>query len=165
MLSRAARLNTKTFAQAFANGKTARHPLLSVRVLRVAVLDVGVLPCTEKSGPVEPESGDETAKKVVRAAFVVPKKQAKAARRNLVRRRMRDCYRQHPALSQRQNDLQKALQGCDLIFVATPAAHNASWEQLNEAFAQLLRRAARLANEIPKTSAPKRNADSSRSAN
>ncbi len=135
MLSRAKRLNTKVFAQAFANGQTARHPLLNVRVLRR--LD-------EKSGL----CGAENAKKAVRAAFVVPKKQAKAAKRNLLRRRMRECYRQHPALSQRQNDLQ----GCDLIFVATTAAHNASWDELNEAFAQLLRRAARLASESPKTS-------------
>lgn len=134
MLPRAARLNTKAFAQAFAEGKTARHPLLSVRILR-RVDDKSV-----QSGALV---HDQIAKKAIRAAFVVPKKQAKATGRNLVRRRMRECYRLHPALSQRQN----ALQGCDLIFVATPLAHKAATDELNEAFAQLLRRAARLAGE------------------
>ncbi|HEY0075350.1 MAG TPA: ribonuclease P protein component [Abditibacteriaceae bacterium] len=132
MLSRPQRLKTKEFAEAFAKGKTARHPLLSVRVWRRFT--------AESSGtqlkPVE--NGP-------RAAFVVPKKQAKAAKRNRLRRRMRECYRRHPALARWKS----ALQECDLIFVATPAAHEADFEELNATFTQLLQRAARLASEKP----------------
>lgn len=154
MLSRAERLNTKAFATAFANGKTARHPLLSVRIWRR---------CDEKTDQIGLISGNGISNNDknngVRAAFVVPKKQAKAVKRNGLRRRMRECYRQHPALSQQQ----AALQGCDLIFVATPLAHSASWDELNEALAQLLRRAARLASETTgqmKHSFPKETNDS-----
>jgi len=131
MLSRAERLKSREFAQAFAKGKTARHPLLSVRVFhRCAAENASDIIKTSKNQP--------------RAAFVVPKKQAKAVKRNVLRRRMRECYRRHPALPQWKS----ALEGCDLIFVASPAAHEAGFEELNAAFAQLLRRAARLANRV-----------------
>jgi ribonuclease P protein component len=132
MLSRPQRLKTKEFAEAFARGKTARHPLLSVRVWRRFAA----------------ESSQTHLKRVEngpRAAFVVPKKQAKAAKRNRLRRRMRECYRRHPALTRWKS----ALQECDLIFVATPAAHEADFEELNAALTQLLQRAARLASEKP----------------
>jgi ribonuclease P protein component len=130
MLPRAERLTSKEFAQAFAAGKTARHPLLSVRVLRHLAHENAA-------------GSGKTSKISTRAAFVVPKKQAKAAKRNRLRRRMRECYRRHPALAQWMS----ALEGCDLIFVASSETHKASFEELNAAFAQLLRRAARLASD------------------
>ena len=136
MLSRAERLKSREFAQAFAKGKTARHPLLSVRVFRHFAIE-------------NSESSLETIQDCTHAAFVVPKKQAKATKRNRVRRRMRECYRRHPALTQWKS----SLQGCDLIFVATPGAHEATIEELNAAFAQLLKRAARLASEFAPTKA------------
>lgn len=152
MLPRAERLNTKEFAQAFSHGRTARHPLISVRILR--------RPDEEKSSN-KSKIAAKLSTKTVRAAFVVPKKQAKAAKRNLIRRRMRECYRQHLVLAQKQS----ALQDCDLIFVATPATHNASWSELNEAFAQLLRRAARLADEFAANKASKGELTSGNSEN
>jgi ribonuclease P protein component len=139
MLPRVERLSTKAFAKAFAGGKTARHPLLSLRVWRRLDEKSDELSATKaKNGVKNAQNID-----IARAAFVVPKKQAKAAKRNKLRRRMRECYRQHPILAQRKSELA----GCDLIFVATPAAHSASWDELNEAFAQLLRRATRLSGE------------------
>ena len=134
MLSRAQRLTSKEFAQAFAEGRTARHPLLSVRIFHRG---------SNENAFKNAFSAIETPKSPVRAAFVVPKKQAKAAKRNRLRRRMRECYRQHTVLLQ----LKDILQGCDLIFIAAPAAHEATFEELNAAFPQLLRRAARLATD------------------
>lgn len=133
MLPRAQRLKTKEFAEAFARGKTARHPLFSVRVW-----------CRFAGSSTENHLN--IVESEPRAAFVVPKKQAKAVKRNRLRRRMRECYRRHPALAQWKS----ALKDCDLIFVATLAAHEATFEELNAAFAQLLRRAARLASELAK---------------
>jgi ribonuclease P protein component len=141
MLSRPQRLKTKEFAEAFAKGKTARHPLLSVRVWRRFAGE-----STKESS----ETHLKPAENGPRAAFVVPKKQAKAAKRNRLRRRMRECYRRHPALTRWKT----ALKECDLIFVATPTAHEADFEALNAAFTQLLQRAARLASEKPPEKPP-----------
>lgn len=131
MLSRAERLTARSFAKTFADGKTARHPLLSVRVFR----------------RLSTANTQHEADHLVRAAFVVPKKLAKATERNRLRRQIRECYRCHPARLQ----WQKQLEGCDLIFVATPAALTADALQLNDALAQLLRRAGHLAAQSLQT--------------
>ena len=75
----------------------------------------------------------------VRAAFVVPKKQGKAVQRNRTRRRLRECYRLH---AQRDE-----LSGCDLIFLSTPATHDASIAQINDALDEVLRRMKRKLGE------------------
>jgi ribonuclease P protein component len=126
MLPRAQRLDTTAFAKAFGAGRAARHPLLTVRVYLRA------------------EDPAKSQANTIRAAFVVPKKHAKAAQRNRLRRRLRECYRCHDDTARRA----PALQGCDLIFMASAPAMQADWPALNEAFSQLLRRAARLAEEM-----------------
>jgi ribonuclease P protein component len=75
----------------------------------------------------------------VRAAFVAPRKMAKAVARNRVRRRVRERYRLHPRYA---DELwQRRLGGCDLIFLIAPAAMTATASALDEALEQLLRRA------------------------
>ena len=110
MLPRVNRLSSAQFERAFGRSQSVRHPLISLRVHR---------------------RFDDS--KIVRAAFVVPKKQGKATARNLVRRRLRERFRMHP--------LGQLLEGCDLIFLALPATHNASIAQLDEAIGEVLNRA------------------------
>jgi putative membrane protein insertion efficiency factor/ribonuclease P protein component len=113
MLPQDERLTTAQFDRAFAHSQTVRHPLVSVRAHF---------------------RGDGESQ--VRAAFVVPKKQAKkATQRNLIRRRLRERYRLHPS-----RNLQSLL-GCDLIFMATPQTQGASVQELDAALEEVLRRA------------------------
>ncbi|HEX9997500.1 MAG TPA: membrane protein insertion efficiency factor YidD, partial [Abditibacterium sp.] len=75
---------------------------------------------------------------ITRAAFVVPKKVAKlASERNRTRRRLRECYRLHPA---RKNE---NLADCDLIFMATPQTAGASPAELDAAIMEVVKRAAK----------------------
>jgi putative membrane protein insertion efficiency factor/ribonuclease P protein component len=135
MLPRNQRLTTTQFDRAFANSQQVRHPLVALRA--------------HFRG-----DGEET----IRAAFVVPKKQAKkASRRNLIRRRLRERYRLHPAQSL------LGLQGCDLIFMATPQTADASTAELDAALEEVMRRAAkknRAAGDgsVPLNSGPQRDA-------
>ena len=109
MLPRSRRLSSAQFDRAFANSQSVRHPLVALKAHR---------------------RDDDSSE--VRAAFVVPKKQAKAVGRNRTRRRLRERYRLHP----RRDDLS----GCDLIFLSTPATHGASIEELDNALDEVLRR-------------------------
>ena len=109
MLSRSQRLSSAQFDRAYANSQSVRHPLVALKAHR---------------------RGDDSSD--VRAAFVVPKKQAKAVGRNRTRRRLRERYRLHP----RRDDLS----GCDLIFLATPATHAATHADLDAALDEVLRR-------------------------
>lgn len=120
MLPRGQRLNTACFATAFMGGRVLRHPLMQVRVLRRRILP------------------DQRSSQM-RAAFVVPKKLGKAARRNRLRRRVREIFRLHPLRVELS-----ALCDCDLIFVMAPPALAATSTELAEAVTQLLRRASRL---------------------
>jgi ribonuclease P protein component len=141
MLSRNERLNTADFAVAFAQGRALRHPLLQVRVFyRVPEL------MEQKRGRLPAQTLSAQA----RAAFVVPKKTGKATLRNRLRRRVRERYRLHPLRAQ----FQDALGECDLIFMTAPPAQTAGVRELDDAIAQLLRRAARAAAEM-KTEAKK----------
>ncbi|HEX8463065.1 MAG TPA: membrane protein insertion efficiency factor YidD [Abditibacterium sp.] len=116
MLPRAQRLTTSQFDRAFSQSQTVRHPLVALRLHF---------------------RGDDGE---VRAAFVVPKKQAKrATQRNLLRRRLRERFRLHPA---RQNS---SLLGCDLIFLTTPQTADATMAELDAALDDVLRRAGRKA--------------------
>ncbi|RYG69183.1 membrane protein insertion efficiency factor YidD [bacterium] len=113
MLPRQQRLTSRQFDRAFAQSQQVRHPLVALRV--------------HFRG-----DGDDST----RAAFVVPKKQAKkATQRNLIRRRLREQYRLHPSRPV------KGLQGCDLIFLATPQTATATPEQIEAALEEVMRRA------------------------
>ncbi len=112
MLPRAQRLTTSQFDRAFANPQTVRHPLV---VLRAHFRGDG--------------------EEIVRAAFVVPKKQGKATERNRTRRRLREIYRLQGAKNE------GALAGYDLIFLSTPQTHGATTAELNRALQEVLRRA------------------------
>lgn len=127
MLPRSQRLTTRAFAKAFAQGRTTRHPLLQVRVA----------PRGELRAIVEPSNHGTSEHGAPRAAFVVAKKLTKAARRNRLRRQLRECYRLNP----HRHDAR--LRDLDLIFLAAPAALNASCEELNDAVNQLLFRTLR----------------------
>ena len=78
----------------------------------------------------------------VRAAFVVPKKQGKAVQRNRTRRRLRARYRLHKGRDQ--------LHGCDLILLSTPATHNASGAEIDDAIDEVLRRMERKLDATPR---------------
>lgn len=112
MLPRINRLTSAQFNRAFTNSQSVRHPLLALKAHR------------------RTDESDE-----VRAAFGVPKKQAKAVGRNRARRRLRESYRLHA----RRNDLI----GCDLIFLTTPATHTATAAELDAALDEILRRMGR----------------------
>lgn len=119
MLPRAQRLTTSQFDRAFAQAQTVRHPLI---VLRAHFRGDG--------------------EEIMRAAFVVPKKQGKAILRNRTRRRVRECYRL------RVIEDKGKLTGCDLIFLTTPQTHGATQVELNRALEDVLRRAGkRMAGE------------------
>ena len=137
MLSRDERLNTAEFAAAFAGGHTLRHPLMQVRVFRRAPQ------MSERTDP-QRQASQRQAPDKVRAAFVVPKKLGKATVRNLVRRRLRERYRLHPLRA----ELGEKLSHCDLIFMAAPALLTAGTAQIDEALAQLLRRAVRMGSDV-----------------
>jgi putative membrane protein insertion efficiency factor/ribonuclease P protein component len=123
MLPRAERLTTTQFDRAFANSQMVRHPLVTVRAHF---------------------RGDGEAQ--VRAAFVVPKKQAKkATQRNLIRRRLRERYRLHPSRNL------ESLAGCDLIFMATPQTQAASEAELDAALEEVLGRAGK--KQVPRDTA------------
>ncbi len=122
MLPRSQRLKSAQFNHAFANSQSVRHPLVALKAHR---------------------RGDDSDE--VRAAFVVPKKQAKAVGRNRTRRRLRERYRLHPRRAE--------LRGCDLIFLSTPATHNASTAQLDDAIEEVLRRMKLKSGEPVKPSA------------
>lgn len=113
MLPRSQRLTSAQFDHAFAHSQQVRHPLV---VLRAHF------------------RGDDQT--IIRAAFVVPKKQAKkATQRNLIRRRLRERYRLHPS-----REL-PTLQGYDLIFMATPQTAAAPVAALDAALEEVMRRA------------------------
>jgi len=112
MLSRSRRLKSAQFNYAFTNSQSVRHSLVALKAHW---------------------RGDDASE--VRAAFVVPKKQAKAAARNRTRRRLRERYRLHPRRDE--------LRGCDLIFLATPATHAATSAELDAALDEVLRRVVR----------------------
>lgn len=116
MLPRSHRLSSAQFNHAFANSQSVRHPLVALKAHRRA-----------------DDAGE------VRAAFVVPKKQAKASGRNRARRRLRERYRLHPRRDE--------LRGCDLIFLATPATHTATAPELDDALDEVLRRMKRKLGE------------------
>ena len=116
MLPRSKRLQSAQFNHAFAHSQSVRHPLMALKAHA---------------------RGDESSE--VRAAFVVPKKQAKAAGRNRTRRRLRERYRLHPRRDE--------LSGCDLIFMATPATHAATASELDGALDEVLRRMKRKLSE------------------
>ena len=77
----------------------------------------------------------------VRAAFVVPKKQGRAVQRNRARRRLRERYRLHAR--------REELRGCDLIFLSTPATHDASGDELDAALDEVIKRIKRKLGEKP----------------
>lgn len=116
MLPRTNRLKSAQFDHAFAHSQSVRHPLVALKAHR---------------------RDDDSSE--VRAAFVVPKKQDKAAGRNRTRRRLRERYRLHA----RRFDLT----GCDLIFLTTPATHAATSGQLDEAIDEVTRRMKRKLGE------------------
>ncbi len=109
MLPRSQRLTSAQFNHAFAHSQSVRHPLVALKAHW---------------------RGDDSD--AVRAAFVVPKKQARAVGRNRTRRRLRERYRLHPRRDE--------LRGYDLIFLTTPATHDALGAQLDEALDEVLRR-------------------------
>ncbi len=122
MLPRANRLTTSQFDRAFANSQTVRHPLV-------------VLKAHQRG------DGDE----IIRAAFVVPKKQGKAVIRNRTRRRLRERFRlistKNEAARERATTVERNLSGCDLIFLSTAQTHGATSLELDNALREVLRRA------------------------
>ncbi len=111
MLKRSQRLTSAAFATAYERSRQLRHPLLRLRAH-----DRG-------------DRGDN------RAAFVVPKKLGAAARRNRLRRQLRECYRRCVL------ETPPGSRGVDFIFMATPESFQAEFADLQGATVQLLRRA------------------------
>ena len=143
MLPRAQRLTTTAFAKAFREGRVLRHPLVQMRAHRrhKNAPKSGAATGIELQSTLSVSSSAKSSSTVLRAAFVVPKKLGPATFRNHLRRRMSEAY-----LRVGQADADDVLQigglaGCDLIFVATPAASKAGFTELSEAISQLLRRA------------------------
>ncbi len=118
MLPRKNRLTSSQFERAFNKSQVVRHPLVQVRAHRRV---------------------DESS--VVRAAFVVPKKQGKAHDRNRTKRRLRERFRLHPRRDEAR------LRGCDLIFLTTPATSNATTLELDAALDEVLRRLCKRMND------------------
>lgn len=113
MLPRDERLTSAEFARIWESGKPLRHALLTARALRRA---------------------DEAP---ARCAFVVPRKSGKAAARNRLRRRVRECYRLGPA---HQSGI---LRGHSVIFLINAARAEANATQWTQAFEELARRIVR----------------------
>ena len=118
MLPRANRLTSSQFESAFNKSQVVRHPLVQVRAHR---------------------RDDES--ELVRAAFVVPKKQGKAHDRNRTKRRLRERFRLHPRRDEPR------LRGCDLIFLTTPASASATTSELDAALEEALRRLSKRMND------------------
>lgn len=111
VLPRRNRLTSAQFDRAFNQSQVVRHPLVQARAHR---------------------RGDDS--NLVRAAFVVPKKQGKAHDRNRTKRRLRERFRLHPRREE------AGLRGCDLVFLTTPETHAATMEQLDGALDEVLKR-------------------------
>ena len=122
MLSRSQRLTTRDFAVAFDKGRVLRHPLLQLRVHRREA---------------------ETGNRETRAAFVVPKKLGKATWRNRVRRRVRERYRILSSGAHWNKESQEKLHNCDLIFFINARSEEAPAAHIDDAIAQLIRRASK----------------------
>lgn len=115
MLSRNRRLKSADFETAFAKGRQFRHPLLVLRCYQRATGDYDQL----------------------RAAFVVPKKLAKASGRNRWRRRLRHWfYEILQSLPENQDNLAKWNQ-CDLIFMLTAQGQEAKPQEVRQAMSEL----------------------------
>ncbi len=123
MLSRNRRLKTADFETAFTKGRQFRHPLL-------------VLRCYRRTENVDYDQ--------LRAAFVVPKKLAKATGRNRWRRRLRHWFYEIlqglPELE--QGDIAKWNQ-CDFIFMLTAQGQNATPLEVRQAMNTLWEKALR----------------------
>ena len=138
MLSRSQRLTTRDFAVAFDKGRVLRHPLLQLRVHRRPAETGGFdSQDLQSRGSQSRETGNREA----RAAFVVPKKLGKATWRNRVRRRVRERYRILSSGASGEKELQNKLQNCDLIFFINARSEDAPVAQIDDAIAQLIRRA------------------------
>jgi len=120
MLPRRNRLTSAQFDRAFNQSQVVRHPLVQARAHR---------------------RGDDSP--LVRAAFVVPKKQGKAHDRNRTKRRLRERFRLHP----RREEV--GLRGCDLVFLTTPETHAATTAQLDGALDEVLKRLGKRMNSAP----------------
>lgn len=130
MLPSGERLSRTEFARTFETGRHYRGALVQLRIARRPVPAPAMgKPAVGKDAKTEPGG--------VRAAFVAGKKLGKAVVRNGLRRRIREQYR----LSPWRQEL--ALAGCDLVFMAAPAALTADSEQLRAALNELLERAKR----------------------
>jgi ribonuclease P protein component len=111
MLSRNRRLKSADFETAFTKGRQFRHPLLVLRCYQRAADDCDQL----------------------RAAFVVPKKLAKATGRNRWRRRLRHWfYEILQVLPENQDNMAKWNQ-CDLIFMLTAQGQEAKPQDVRQA--------------------------------
>ena len=135
MLPRTQRLSTREFAEVFEKGRVHRHPLLQMRVLR-------------RSSEGENKKSAATVR-VLRAAFVAPRKLGNATVRNRMRRRLRECYRLLPS------EYFENLSGCDIVVILGTAAQGAKGEGskteavLGGALRELLKRAAKATGKTP----------------
>jgi len=121
MLSRDRRLNKADFEIAFARGRQFRHPLLALRCYRRAA-----------------DEHDQ-----LRAAFVVPKKLAKAAGRNRWRRRLRHWFYEILQLLPENQDNMAKWNECDLIFMLTAQGREAKPQEVRRAMSELWKKALR----------------------
>jgi len=125
VLPRHNRLTSAQFDRAFNQSQVVRHPLVQARAhLR------------------------SDASPLVRAAFVVPKKQGKAHDRNRTKRRLRERFRLHPRREE------AGLRGCDLVFLTTPETHAATTAQLDGALDEVLKRLGKRMNSAPRKPLP-----------
>lgn len=123
MLSRERRLKTADFEKAFANSKQFRHPFL-------------VLRCYCRA--------EEEAQNGLRAAFVVPKKLAKATGRNRWRRRLRHWfYEIFDSAPEREQDNGAQCNRCDFIFMLTAQGRDAPPREVRKAMQTLWMKALR----------------------
>lgn len=125
MLPSGERLTSTEFARTFETGRHYRGPLLQLRIARRPV----EIPAAGAKANIDAGA--------IRAAFVAGKKLGKAVVRNGLRRRIREQYR----LSHWRQET--ALAGCDLVFMAAPAALTADSGQLRAALDELLERVKR----------------------
>jgi ribonuclease P protein component len=116
MLSRNRRLKSADFEIAFARGRQFRHPLLVLRCYRRA----------------EEDDHDQ-----LRAAFVVPKKLAKATGRNRWRRRLRHWFYEILQVLPENQDAITKWNRCDLIFMLTAQGQEAKPQDVRQAMIAL----------------------------